>query len=185
MPKQTAEQIIENTFQTLETAKYGLDDYLGNNPKRRISGIRNFIVFARAVTNSLQKLRGINKEKFNNWYTPWQEIMKSNDEMKIIYKLRSEILKEGIVKSATSTYIEHFNSNDLSDILQSPPPHAKSFFIGDQYGGSGWEVQTEDGSLEKYYVELPEEIKIKSSIELIDLNEDFNEVRTTALILKD
>jgi hypothetical protein len=35
---------------------------------------------------------------------------------------------------------------------------AKGFFIGDQLGGSGWEVQLADGSTEKYYVELPSSI---------------------------
>jgi len=38
------------------------------------------------------------------------------------------------------------------------PPGATSFFIGDELGGTGWEVSQPDGSTEKYYIDLPEEI---------------------------
>jgi len=32
------------------------------------------------------------------------------------------------------------------------PPNCKSFFIGDETGGSGWVVQNEDGEEEKFYI---------------------------------
>ena len=39
------------------------------------------------------------------------------------------------------------------------PPGATSFFIGDELGGTGWEVPQPDGSTEKVlYFDLPEEI---------------------------
>lgn len=51
------------------------------------------------------------------------------------------------------------------------PPHAKGFSIGDTIGGSGWEVETEVGATEKFYVQLPETIpglKVDMNIHLTD-----------------
>ena len=74
------------------------------------------------------------------------------------YKLRSEILKKGTIQTNTSTHIRTFSfPRDLGK-LGTPPPNARSFFMGDQSGGSGWEIELEDGSITKYYVELPKTI---------------------------
>ena len=39
-----------------------------------------------------------------------------------------------------------------------PPPNAKSFFVGDQNGGAGWEVDVGDGQVVRYYADLPGDI---------------------------
>lgn len=156
--------------QTLQTAKYGLDDYLGKNPERRETGLRNMIVFSRSVTNVLQNLRStVGKNEFNTWYDPWQMKMKEDIIMKAFYQMRSEILKEGILETTTGMHIENFNTNDLQPLMQNPPQNAAGFFIGDNLGGSGWEILMSDGTKEKYYVELPKEIKIKTFLELKNL----------------
>ena len=49
------------------------------------------------------------------------------------------------------------NPNELIRRSQ-PPPNAKSFFIGDEIGGSGWEVELPDGSKIKYYVVIPSDL---------------------------
>jgi hypothetical protein len=36
------------------------------------------------------------------------------------------------------------------------PPHASSFFFGDPWGGSGWEIELPDGTIGKLYVDVPE-----------------------------
>ncbi len=46
----------------------------------------------------------------------------------------------------------------MDKLRKTAPPNAKKFFIGDKYGGCGWEIQLPDGNLEKYYVELPSNI---------------------------
>lgn len=38
------------------------------------------------------------------------------------------------------------------------PPGATNFFIGDNTGGSGWVVKLPDGTVEKYYAEMPGDI---------------------------
>ena len=44
-------------------------------------------------------------------------------------------------------------------MMQNPPPGAKGFFIGDQLGGSGWEVELPDGTVAKYYVTVPDHLQ--------------------------
>ncbi|WP_368644851.1 hypothetical protein AB4027_07235 [Alkalibacterium putridalgicola] len=166
----TTNSILMNAERTLNTAKFGLNDFLGSSPERRDSGLRNFIVFSRSVTNVLQNLRStVGKEEFNKWYDPWQTDMKSDPLMKAFYTMRSEISKEGVINSSISMHIEHLDTSDLKPILDNPPPNATNFFIGDQYGGSGWEIKVDDSSTNKYYVELPNSVKINHSIELKDL----------------
>ena len=48
--------------------------------------------------------------------------------------------------------------DDVQDLMQNPPPGARSFFIeGGQRGG--WRVELPDGTIAMYYVELPDHIK--------------------------
>jgi hypothetical protein len=64
------------------------------------------------------------------------------------------------------------------------PPHAKSFFIGDSIGGSGWEVETEEGATERFYVQLPPEIpglKVHMNIYLSDAPEEFRSLPISSL----
>lgn len=79
--------------------------------------------------------------------------------MRYFYKLRSQILKEGVLKTIPIAHVKKLDfPDDMDKLRKTAPPNAKKFFIGDEYGGSGWEIQLPDGSLEKYYVELPSNI---------------------------
>lgn len=80
--------------------------------------------------------------------------MKSDVLMKYFVTLRNEILKQGKLPVSTSALI-NINPGDMAK-LGTPPPGAKGFFIGDQAGGSGWEIELPDGTTEKYYVEIPQ-----------------------------
>lgn len=152
----TTANILRRVEQTLRTAGYGLDDLVKGPPERRLAGLRNLVVFGRAVTNVLQNLRST-EPGFDQWYSKYQEEMKIDPLMKYFYQLRSRILKEGLIGVSTCTYIRRLRPEDLHR-LAPPPPNAKAFFIGDRLGGSGWEVHLPDGSIEKYYVELPSDI---------------------------
>jgi hypothetical protein len=156
MSKRTTISILQDVDNTLETAKFGLHDFLNGSPERKMSGLRNLFVFGRAVTNVLQNLRSTEKS-FEEWYTPYQDEMKNNVLLKYIYNLRTEILKKGLMKTSISLNIHSFSSGDIAR-FREPPVGAVAFFMGDQIGGTGWEVQLPDGSREKYYVELPVDI---------------------------
>jgi len=66
--KMTAE-VLRRGDDTLATAKLGLTDVLEGRPERRLGGLRNLIVFGRAVSNVPQNLRSIWPE-FDSSYQP-------------------------------------------------------------------------------------------------------------------
>ena len=152
----TTASILGEAENTLFTASLGLKLLQGTNPHERLAGLRNLIVFGRAITNVLQNLRGTEGHKFDEWYQPKVDEMKDDDVSNYFYKLRSEILKEGTLNVRSSL---KFSGNPHL-IMQKfqPPPGAKGFFLGDRIGGCGWEVQIEEGYIEKYYVEVPNNI---------------------------
>tara|TARA_R110000824_G_scaffold35499_3_gene111205 strand:- start:2851 stop:3519 length:669 start_codon:yes stop_codon:yes gene_type:complete len=147
--------IIQKAEETLQTARFGYEDLTSENRYRRYSGIRNLVVFGRSVTFVIQNLKTpVGSDRFDAWYQPIQEKMKSDVLMKYFVTLRNEILKQGKLPVSTSASV-NFSSSDMAK-LGTPPPGASGLFIGDQTGGSGWEIELPDGSKEKYYVELPE-----------------------------
>ncbi len=153
----TTEDIIKRVEETLITAEYGLEDLINGPPEKKLVGLRNLVVFGRAVTNVLQNLRSTESD-FDEWYTKYQEEMESDPLMRFFYDLRSKILKEGLIKVSTQTYIRKLNIPEDLGRFGPPPPNTIGFFIGDGIGGCGWEVHLPDGSKEKYYVELPPDI---------------------------
>jgi len=157
--QRTTKQILEDANRMLSTVGFGYKVLAYGSPKNKMSGLMNLVVFGRAVTNVLQNLRST-EPSFDEWYKKYVEEMKNSPELKYFYDLRSVILKEGRLKVGTSAYINHLNvPNDLAR-LPKPPPFLKikSFFIGDSLGGTGYEVLLSDGSTEKYYIELPQDI---------------------------
>jgi hypothetical protein len=156
MRAKTTNEILKRCDETLATARFGLED-IKSSPERRLAGLRNLVVFGRAVTNVLQNLRST-EQNFDDWYRPFQEMMENDPLMKYFYRLRTEILKQGNLKTGSYAHIKNFNFPRDLQKMGPPPPNAKSLFIGDQLGGSGWEVIMDDGSVMKYYVELPSEI---------------------------
>lgn len=150
-------EVLVRTEQTLETAKHGFDDLVSKNKVRRFTGLRNLIVFGRSVTFVLQNLKSVvGKDRFDSWYEPHQESMKQDVVMKYFVKLRNELEKQGRLPVSSSARIHNFSSDMISKYKQ--PPGTVGFFIGDQLGGSGFEVELPDGSKEKYYVEIPSSV---------------------------
>lgn len=151
------EAVLQRVDETLETARLGLSDLLDTTRSRRMSGLRNLIAFGRSVTFVLQNLRSVVREEFDVWYEPHQQSLKNDPLMRYFVEARNELEKQGKLSVATSTRIHSFSASDIAKFGR-PPVGARSFFIGDQLGGSGWEVELADGSKEKYYVELPSSI---------------------------
>jgi hypothetical protein len=135
-----------------------LDAVVGEEPEGRLPGLRNLVVFGRAVTNVLQNLRATEEGDFDEWYKPFVDEMRADPLMRFFYKLRSEILKKGRTRTAVHGVIQQMNLPQDLQRFGPPPPGATSFFIGDSIGGTGWEVELPDGTPEKYYVALPEDI---------------------------
>lgn len=157
MTDRTAEidAVLRRVEETLQTARHGLDDLLDAGRSRRMSGLRNLIVFGRSVTFVLQNLRSVAGEgEFDHWYAPQKEVLKNDPLMRYFVEARNELEKQGKLSVSTSTHIKSFSTDDIKK-FGPPPAGATTFFIGDQLGGCGWEVELGDGRKEKYYVDLP------------------------------
>lgn len=115
-------QMIQQIEMTLNTMKMGIDLYKNNQNDRsqKDAGLRNAVVFGRAVTNSLQKLRGteLGKSEFDSWYRPWQTKLKEDEGFRFLYKLRSQILKEGILETSSEVHINYLDTRDVYDLMK-------------------------------------------------------------------
>jgi hypothetical protein len=179
--KKTVEEVLARANDTLFTAQLGFEHVKGQDPRARLAGLRNVVVFGRSVTNVLQNLRSI-EPKFEEWYQPYVKEMQSDELMRFFYKLRSEILKEGAVEIHSSMTL----NGDLMAVFRHfrAPPRAKGFFVGDRIGGSGWEVEVGDSETEKYYVQLPNEIpglRVDMNIHFSQAPENFKGVPAAEL----
>jgi hypothetical protein len=172
----TVKDVLDRAEDTLYTAKLGLAHVKGNDPRARAAGLRNVVVFGRAVTNVLQNLRSI-APGFDDWYRNHITEMEKDELMRFFYRIRSEILKQGALSVHSSMT---FSGNPMEVFKHfKPPPRAKAFFIRDPLGGSGWEVETDQGAIEKYYVQIPDNLpglQIDINIHLTEAPEQFRDV---------
>lgn len=166
MGNRTAEATLANAKAILATAERGLEDLSSDEISARLPGLHNVVVFGRAVTNVLQGLRSSVGEEFDRWYGPKQEEMRNDKLLQHFYKMRSEVLKEGVVRTRVGVQIDYLNTSELQPLMANPPEGATAFFIGDQLGGSGWTVELPDGTFTKFYVKLPEELRLQISFHL-------------------
>jgi hypothetical protein len=174
--KRSAIDILKETTETLNTARFGMSLVQSEDPEQRKFGLRNIIVFGRAVTNVLQNLRSV-VAGFDEWYEPWVARMKADPVMTHLYKVRSEILKEGRL-TPTQRSFGGFSSAALQPLMKNPPPGATDFFMGDPWGGSGWVVTLPNGEVEKYYISLQNVpgITLRTSVFLADAPPDLKDM---------
>ena len=92
---------------------------LGWNPPERIIGLKNVIVYGRAVTNVLQKIRGLDSS-FDTWYKKYQTEMQSDPLLRYFYRLRSEVLKEGKLVFSRELSNINVNSNLIRILFPKP-----------------------------------------------------------------
>lgn len=163
--------IITDVENTLQTARYGLEDYNREKGPRKFAGLRNLIVFGRSVTLVMQKLRS-KVENFDEWYAPIQERMSSDTTMRYFVEARNAILKEGTLRT-TPHVTASFKSEDI-ERFGPRPAGAIGIFIGDEYGGSGWTIEIAEGKTEKFYVEIPSDI-CKSRDFFYDVDKKFKD----------
>lgn len=149
---------IKRAEQVLETAYFGLKILKAGCPSERSAGLRNVLVFGRSVTFVIQNLRSIvGESRFNNWYAPFQDQMRADPLMRYFVEARNNLEKQGRLDVSVSGVIHNFSSSDL-DKLEKPPFECTSFFMGDQTGGSGWEMDLGNGESIKYYISIPKSI---------------------------
>ncbi|MGD9534812.1 MAG: hypothetical protein AB7V56_13720 [Candidatus Nitrosocosmicus sp.] len=133
---------------------------LGKGPSHsKINNMRNIVVYGRQVSFILQKLRSVLPEgQFDKWYEPYKEEMKNDELMKFFVDLRNSIEKEGNTKTINVGHIRRLDTSMLPKLMGNQHPYATSFFMGDTKGRSGWEIKLPDGTEDKIFVEIPEEV---------------------------
>lgn len=154
----TIVDVLRRAEETLKTARHGLDDLLSSDRSHRFTGLRNLIVFGRSFTWVLQNLRSVIPEQFDRWYAPEQANLAKDPLMRYFVEARNELEKQGKLSVTTNAVVHSFSPQTDMKKFGPPPIGAKSFFIGDPLGGTGWEVELADGKIEKYYVALPNSI---------------------------
>jgi hypothetical protein len=92
---------------------------------------------------------------FEEWDVLAKRERFDNDACKYMYELRNVIEKEARTPTAVAVDIVNFNTSDIDRFPR--PPGAHAFFIGDQNGGTGWQIIDSSGNETPYYVALPEE----------------------------
>lgn len=152
----TTVEVLKNAEEILSTARLGFDDLKSKDKNRRMSGLRNLIVFGRSVTFVIQNLSSI-EPNFSKWYETIQSELKSDPLMKYFVDVRNNILKQGKMEVSTSTHLKSFSPSDINK-LKPRPSGATSFFMGDEIGGSGWIIPLADGTEEKFYIDVPSSI---------------------------
>jgi hypothetical protein len=154
--------VLRGARRNLRTAELALDNFPSTPDRERaIAAMHSVVVFGRSVTNILQHLRS-KVPDFDTWYEPWRVEMEQDPLMRYLYKLRSDLLKKVREGATNVVRIQHASTGELLHMLGPPPPNAVGSFVGDVNGGSGWEVQLEDGSIEKMYVTLPENDNVRA-----------------------
>lgn len=168
MPRRSNAEILGEARELLVTAQMGLENLRGADPTRRRPGLRAVATFGRAVIHVLLNLRANDRSRFNAWYEPREEAMEQDPLTRYFIDLRNRTLKEGMPTHSVSLTIDYLDTADLASIQANPPPNARGFFIGDNLGGSGWEVEMPDGTIEKFYVQLPGAVKAETTLHLPD-----------------
>lgn len=168
MAKRDVADVLARTRKVFETARLGLADLESADPGRRIAGWHNVIVFGRSVLFVLQTLRSVDRAGFEEWYAPFLAEMKDDPLLMRFHALRNELEKEGRADTTTEVHVDFLDMADLAPLTRNPPPGATGFFVGDAAGGSGWDVRLPDGRSEKYYVQLPETVRMRASMQLHD-----------------
>jgi len=148
-------EVLQSAWETLRTAELGLSDLQSGVAERRLPGLRNAIVFGRAVTNVLENLRSCDAG-FDSWYKAQSDVLAMDADMKFVYKLRSEIFKEGSLPVTSMLNIRELDTALDLEAFGSPPPGATCTFVGGD--GLGWVVALPSGTEEKYYAQVPPEV---------------------------
>lgn len=167
----TKETILRNAKSIIQNMYYELNEM--NNPRNKLkmATLMNFITHGRTVTFIVQNLKSV-VPNFDDWYTKYQDEMRSDPLMSYFKNARNEIEKEGIIRASSGIHVKSMRFPEDLAKFQTPPEEYKSyvkgFFMCDQLGGSGWEIILPDGTEMKHYIELPED-SFTTNIALKDL----------------
>ena len=138
------EKRLQDAEALLRLAEAGLQQVSGGKPERRISGLRNVLVFGGLFRTAMEKLAA-RDPLFASWFDQ-QRLPKEVDELRAATIRKPKERKDYTQVQLASEGKEY----------GPRPANAIAFFSGDRLGGSGWDIALADGRVEKYYVVIPE-----------------------------
>ena len=160
------EEAVERAQRMLTGAYAGLKQFQSSEGEEKYIGLYNAVSFGRNLTFALQKAVS-EDEEFKQWYNDRVEVLKEDPVCRHMKELRNRMEKEGQSGVATHASI----SGNTSNLYRQVPNWADSIFIGDQWGGSGFTVEKEDGEEVKFYMEF-EDVDINTGLHFPELNDE-------------
>lgn len=155
-PSTSVADILRSCRADLRALELFITDTSSPQAERRVQAASSVPIFGRMVTFALQTLRGpIGEATFDAWYLPEQQKMRDDPLLYWFVEMRNKIEKRGPQQLAVAA---HISSMRVDHYMKNPPPGATKFFVLDEIGGVGWEIQEQDGSTSRLYVDLPPEI---------------------------
>jgi hypothetical protein len=168
--ERSADDILQDAKDAFDLMRRGLREYEAIGGRTRLAGIKNVVVWGRVVTATLQKLKRHFPNEFPTWWNPKAQDMRDDPEYHYLYDLRNDVEKLGTVgATGNATFIQHLGPDEMRRLTANPPPFPKrSFFLGDRWGGDGWDVELPDGTHQKFYVRIPTDIGVRSWLQFAD-----------------
>jgi hypothetical protein len=147
--------ILRIAHETLDTTHLGYA-VVRDVPSRRVAGLRNVVMFGAMVHASFEELRDASPEG-REWYKSIRKKIADSVVTRLFRELHDEFRKRDAAGVSSQARLKTFNYPQDLDKLGKRPPRATELFMGDEIGGTGWEVELAPGRRGKYYVVLPAE----------------------------
>ncbi len=117
-------EVFARADAALTTARYGLEDLRCIDPGRKLSGLRNLVVFGRAVVDVLLHLRSLDPD-FDAWLELRVGEVREDPLVRYFYDLRTGLFRRGPAQAATRA--QGASPTRPRDLRRSgPPPRARS-----------------------------------------------------------
>ncbi|MBP1987249.1 hypothetical protein [Halolamina salifodinae] len=158
-------EAVERAERMLKGAYSGLKQFESGSGEEKYLGVYNAVSFGRNLTFALQKATS-QDEEFDAWYADRVEVLKEDPVCRHMKDLRNKMEKEGA--SGVASYASF--SGSPSELQRQVPSWSDSIFIGDEWGGSGFTVETDDGEEVKFYMEF-EDVSVESGLFFPDLED--------------
>lgn len=160
------EEAVRRAERMLKGAYSGLKQFESGTGEEKYLGLYNAVSFGRNLTFALQKGESQSGD-FEAWYADRIEVFKEDPVCRHMKDLRNEMEKGGT--SGVSTYASF--SGNPGESQRQAPSWADSIFVGDEWGGSGFTVEKEDGEEVKFYMEF-ENVSVDSGLFFPDLEDE-------------
>jgi hypothetical protein len=120
----TPREVLAAMAGNLETAEQGLRDLIVEpETTRKWAGLRQVVIWGRAVTFALQRMRAVVPD-FDDWYGPLQEEMKTDPLLRYFVNLRNQLEKEGMPQGIRAQIVLIEGAPVVRNFrLPDPPSH--------------------------------------------------------------